>query len=287
EVKIDFTGTGFTKIGTGTKPTGWTGAVAGLVVTYTHATGLAPDASVTFVPTVTNPKVLGVVATNPEVLTSDEGWIAATLTTGTEGEDEISYVAVTPGADGNLITIAYVDPTAASASLSVDVDGNAITVNLATDGLSALISTAAEVVAAITADAEANLLVTATTDEVGGVVAVMGATNLAGGLDAVEDSAITATGVLTIIEGIYPTTGPVTTKVTVAGIDAPLFSTVTLYWENFAGQVLGTASVDIDGAWSKTVTIPSAITGNHYIVADDGTPAGFVFAVTASLSAGR
>lgn len=79
-------------------------------------------------------------------------------------------------------------------------------------------------------------------------------------------------------------TGPVGTEVAVTGSASP-FGTVTLYWDNLAGQVLGTGPVDAAGAFDIDVTIPSATTGTHYIVANDGGGAlGASFDVTASLS---
>jgi hypothetical protein len=50
---------------------------------------------------------------------------------------------------GNDLAVAYADPGTADAALTVDVDGNDIVVRLATDSAGALVSTAADVVAAI------------------------------------------------------------------------------------------------------------------------------------------
>lgn len=60
--------------------------------------------------------------------------VASSLTTALAGaNNDIVWTAATKGADGDNITIEYVDPGTPSAALSVDVVGNAITVNLATD----------------------------------------------------------------------------------------------------------------------------------------------------------
>jgi hypothetical protein len=82
--------------------------------------------------------------------------------------------------------------------------------------------------------------------------------------------------------------GPVGTKVCVVGVagDASPFSTVTVYWDSLAGQVLGTAAATVTGTYAVNVTIPAAVTGAHYIVVNDGAGAqGTVFTVTASLRA--
>jgi hypothetical protein len=66
------------------------------------------------------------------------------------------------------VTITLVDPATASASLSVAVTGRDITVNLATDGTSAITSTATLVKAAIDGDADASALVTVSLETVDG-----------------------------------------------------------------------------------------------------------------------
>jgi hypothetical protein len=88
---------------------------------------------------------------------------------------------------GNDLTIAAVDPGVADSSLSVDVDGNDITVNLGTDSSGVLSSTAAEAVAAINAEPDASDLVVAYTyrGNVGsGVAPATSRQNLSDFLDA-------------------------------------------------------------------------------------------------------
>lgn len=91
-----------------------------------------------------------------------------------------------PGADGNDITIALVDPLAASSPLSVSVVDTDITVSLETDGASLLVSTVDEVIAALTNEPTAAFLITAARAVGGDGTGVMDAfaqTNLAGGSD--------------------------------------------------------------------------------------------------------
>jgi hypothetical protein len=88
---------------------------------------------------------------------------------------------------GNDLTIAYVDPGAASAALSVSVTGDDIVVSLATDTTSGLVSTAAEVVAAIKGNAAAAALVEAYTyrgNDGDGVVSASAEEGLTDGLSA-------------------------------------------------------------------------------------------------------
>jgi hypothetical protein len=102
-------------------------------------------------------------------------------------ENAITYTAVDYGAVGNAITIAYVDPEDNDAVLGVDVNGTAITVNLATGEAGAITSTAAQIKTAIEAEAAAAALVTMAfaadggLDDGSGVVTAMSLANLAGG----------------------------------------------------------------------------------------------------------
>jgi hypothetical protein len=110
-------------------------------------------------------------------------------------------------------------------------------------------------------------------------------------------AAIPMASALSNAPGLYvpasaPTTakssGTVGSKVMVVGNatngTASPFSTVTIYWDNLAGKVLGTTAAAADGTWAINVTIPSAKNGLHYIVAkDDGAAQGAAFNVTSSL----
>lgn len=105
----------------------------------------------------------------------------------TGSNNDLTFTAVTAGADGDDITIAYIDPSANSATLSVDVTDTDIVVNLATNGSGAITSTANQVKAAIQAKAEAAALVSValkTGNTGAGVVTALAETNLAGGYDA-------------------------------------------------------------------------------------------------------
>lgn len=112
--------------------------------------------------------------------------IAATLITNLAGtHNDLGFEAVPLGADGNDVSIAYVDPAANSAALGVVVSGTDITVNLATDGSGDIISTAEQIAAAIIASGPASALVSIfmppTATAINGVVTAMPATSLSGG----------------------------------------------------------------------------------------------------------
>lgn len=116
--------------------------------------------------------------------------VQASLSRNPAGDDNaLTFTAKTAGVGGDLISVAYVDPGANDAVLSVDVTDYAITVNLATDGGGSITSTAAEVKAAVEAKAEAAALVTVTidtgdtgvADDGSGVVTALAAANLASG----------------------------------------------------------------------------------------------------------
>lgn len=130
--------------------------------------------------------------------------VQATLSTNLTGSNnDLDYTAVNGGTAGNSITIAYADPSANNAALSVSVVGSAITVNLATGSGGAITSTAAQIKAAIEASTPAGALVTVankSANDGSGVVIAMSATPLAGGAAApsvavVETTpGVTATG---------------------------------------------------------------------------------------------
>lgn len=91
--------------------------------------------------------------------------VQATLSRNPAGDDNaLTFTAVAYGTGGNAITIAYVDPAANDAALGVVVVGSAITVNLATDEVGAITSTAAEILDEIEASGPADALVTVAID---------------------------------------------------------------------------------------------------------------------------
>lgn len=118
----------------------------------------------------------------------------ATLTTSLTGtNNDFKLTARDAGVAGNSITLTLVDPSANDATLSVDVSGTDITVNLATDGAGAITTTASDILTAINYDADAQDLVTVTlaaANDGTGVVTALTQTALTGGLD----NAITTTG---------------------------------------------------------------------------------------------
>jgi hypothetical protein len=97
----------------------------------------------------------------------------------------VVYTARQPGVLGNLISLVYA-VAGLNTPLTIGVVGNAITVNVATDGAGAATSTANQVRAAIAASTAANLLVSAanaTGNDGTGVVAAVSATLLTGGAE--------------------------------------------------------------------------------------------------------
>ncbi|MDN3611353.1 phage tail sheath C-terminal domain-containing protein [Vibrio ostreicida] len=100
--------------------------------------------------------VIGLVGTAPDAA----GAVAARLNLGSAIlNDGLTLSANTAGSQGNAISLNIVSPETADALLSVSVDGNKISVTLATDATQAAVSTASEVKAAIEANPEASALV--------------------------------------------------------------------------------------------------------------------------------
>lgn len=120
-----------------------------------------------------------------QVPVTDLGAPKATLTTSLTGaNNDLEFTAKRGGAWGNSIQVAYINPGAASQSLSVVVTGFLITVNLATNGSSAITSTATDIMTAVTRAQDAGALVDvalAGSDTGAGVVTALAATALTGG----------------------------------------------------------------------------------------------------------
>jgi hypothetical protein len=117
--------------------------------------------------------------------------IAASLATALTGtNNDLDFTAKVKGAAGNDITITYVNPGVETATESVAVTGSDIVVTLRR--VSSVLSTAAQVQAAIEANAEANALVSVenhSTDTGASSVIAMSETPLAGGVDGTPGEA--------------------------------------------------------------------------------------------------
>lgn len=111
----------------------------------------------------------------------DEAAAAITLDM-TNATADLTFTAVEAGTDGNSINVTVVDPGANDADLEISVFVKTITVSLATDENGTITSTAAEVKAAVNANADAALLVTCEDEGAGsGVVNAVANTFLTGG----------------------------------------------------------------------------------------------------------
>lgn len=116
--------------------------------------------------------------------------VQASLDVNPDGDDNgLTITAVTAGEGGDLIQIEYVDPGVVDAALAVSVRDKIITVSLATDSEEAIESTAADVLAALEASADAAALVgveidasdSGSGDDGSGVVTAMARAPLANG----------------------------------------------------------------------------------------------------------
>lgn len=128
--------------------------------------------------------IIGVVGTAPDSAPE----VKATLTTGNAASNNaLLWTAKLYGALGNNITVQLADPKANSSALDVSVSSQAITAKLATNSSGVITTTAAQLIAAITADAEASALVTVAntggSTGAGVVASVYRATSLADGAD--------------------------------------------------------------------------------------------------------
>jgi len=128
--------------------------------------------------------MIGIVGTAPDAA----GATAAAATLGVAAANNaLAFTAQAAGEAGNAITIRLTDPGSATASLAVTVDGNAISVDLATDAQGAVTTTASELSAAIAGAAAAAALVAVadagSSDGTGVVAPTTGPVALTGGED--------------------------------------------------------------------------------------------------------
>jgi hypothetical protein len=157
-----------------------------------------------------------------------------TTLTGANNDLLFTAAAGLPGTAGDAVSVEFVDPATPDAALDVTVAGTDITVDLATDGGGAIVSTAAQVAAAVTGDVDANVLVTvanAPGNDGTGVVTALAQTNLAGGFDG-GALLSTAAEVEAAVEGA---TGIVTVANKVGNNGTGVVTAMTL--ENLAGGV--------------------------------------------------
>lgn len=184
-------------------------------------------------------------------------------------EQDITYTAVTAGAGGNSITITYVNPGTTNQGLSVGVVGNAITVNLATNSVPALTSTATQIQAAVAAYPAAAALVTGVVTGTGSTVETAAAsTPLAGGFASTLGNAgvyvVAATASSTAIPvtkvrdiGATTVTAPVaqTAKSVVATNDVQLRNDVTQATQVQASRINSDGSLQ---PWVQAANFPGA-----------------------------
>lgn len=109
---------------------------------------------------------------------------------GSNPNSSILWTAVNEGTPGDFISVEYVDPGIPDSPLSIIRDGALVTVSLETNAAAAIISTAEDIVNAITADENVSEIITAEIPlgETGlGVVDAVIVTYLADGIDASEE----------------------------------------------------------------------------------------------------
>jgi len=102
---------------------------------------------------------------------------------GSDANGGVTYIALSPRASSNAIQVRHVQ-AGLSTPLSVSVVGTQITINLQTNAIGGLMSTATQVAAAVNASGPASALVVALFTGTGGSLASpAGFTNLSGGTD--------------------------------------------------------------------------------------------------------
>ncbi len=150
----------------------------------------------------------GSIADTLAELTPKKGAAAAMTTALGVAHAELVFTAKTRGPGGNNITIEYVDPEEANATVAVEVDGTAIKVLLVPGEGGAITTTANDIIAAFADNTLVSVVKKAANDG-SGVVTAMAATALAGGQDSTPakkgDLFFDATNIYIAIDDIVAT----------------------------------------------------------------------------------
>lgn len=185
--------------------------------------------------------------------------VSAGIASLVDAGSDITFFSRLPGAEGNDISVAYVDPAGNNQALAVSVTGTDIVVSLATDGAGAITSTKTLIAAAVNAHATASTLVDAVVTGTGADVATaMAATDLAGGsasgLDLQKNDEVGIVVVETT-PGLEPL--PRWTYSVQAKQGESLIDVLT----RLVAQINDETSVENDG---KTVIVTAALSGDDF-----------------------
>ena len=191
----------------------------------------------------------------------DREGVYATLTTGTSGTNRITWRAKNTGTAGNSIQIAAVK-SGNSTPLSVSVNGQIVTVNLATDVSGNATSTCYQVATAVSNHASASALVEATNVDAN-VVAPFAATSLTGGQNARNSMNVYA-----LSEGAWGNS--ISVEVADSTVDpASLFSLTVRY----KGDIVESfRDLSMDAAHPSYVEIAINEISEYITVSDSGAP---------------
>jgi len=192
------------QVGAAALSTDLTGANNDLDITANEDGSSGNDISVAYVDPGVAGATLGIETESDNIIGRR---ITVNLATGAKGaslietslvgdNNDLRFTAAEAGADGDDITIAYIDPSANNASLGMVVTGTDIVINLATGAGGAITTTANQILALINGTLISQKLVTVTLKAGSngtGVVTALVETNLANGSDG---GAITSTAAL-------------------------------------------------------------------------------------------
>lgn len=212
----------------------------------------------------------------PAAKTFDSGKLAVLVNQG------ITYTAATRGTAGNSITVRLVNPGTPGAALSVPaVVGTAIIVNLATDGGSAITSTAAEIITALNLVPSVQALIVATGAGATPVTALT-TTALATGADPEvnttdDEITIPSHGLTTGLVGQLTSTGTLPAGLSLAtdyyiiSVDANTISLASSYANAIAGTAVDITDQGSNGAVNTFTS--TAMVGGTVILqkSNDGT----------------
>lgn len=190
------------------------------------------------------------------------GTTAASYTTEFGANNDLVFTAKKAGSGGDDITIEYVAAAEGPVSLSVDVDGKAITVNLDIDESDNIITTAGAIITAIEASPAATALVAvanAGEDTGAGVVAALPPTNLSGGVDSDEVVTVTESAISVALahdgDGCISTAADVIAAVEASSPASALVTVVNAADNDGTGLVIAMNATNLSGGVDTPLSV--------------------------------
>lgn len=209
--------------------------------------------------------------TRGATLAALENDFAALATGFGTADSNVRFTAVEPGQAGEAVRVRFVDPEAPNQNINVSVEGQEITIYLATDATGDISTTAAQLASAVNADADARALVTASLKNTltgAGVVEAVGWQNLDTGIhDGLTYTARTrgAAGDNISITYLDPGLAGQPTSVNVVNLGGGAYDIQVSLATDATGQIMATAQEVAEAIAAHTPAAPGGLAAGDLV----------------------